>query len=107
MTKLNSHLQFNFVGEKVSDADVEWLMQPDPEGNDGQWIKFPESWTMAHIMHAAGIFPSVTQAKKNGWDKPISHGFSDFVVTKQKIKIYILNTMLEPPYGDEDEYETD
>jgi hypothetical protein len=44
-------------------------------------------------MQAAGIFKSVTEAKKNGWDKPIAKGFQHEVVTKRKIHIWILNKL--------------
>ena len=50
---------------------------------------------MAHIMHVAGIFPSVGQARKNGWDKPISPGFSEFTVGKRKLGVFILNELPE------------
>lgn len=43
--------------------------------------------TMAHVMAKAGIFPSVSQARKNGWDRPIETG--EFTVTKKKIKIIV------------------
>lgn len=35
---------------------------------------FEPGATMAHVMHRAGAFPSVTQARKNGWDRPIEPG---------------------------------
>lgn len=44
---------------------------------------------MAHIMYDLGIFPSVSQARKNGWDKPLEIG--DFTVTKKKIKFNIID----------------
>ena len=82
--------EFNFVSETVSDADNESLMGPF-EDDDGPFIRFPSFWTMAHIMHASGIFKSVNEARKNGWNKPIQPGFQHLVVTKRKINIYILN----------------
>jgi len=42
---------------------------------------------MAHVMHKAGIFPSVSQARKNGWDRPIEVG--QWSVTKKKIKVEV------------------
>lgn len=42
---------------------------------------------MAHVMTKAGIFPSVGQARKNGWDKPLAVG--EWTVTKKKIKIVV------------------
>ncbi len=42
---------------------------------------------MAHAMAKAGIFPSVGQARKNGWDKPLTEGV--WTVTKKKIKVTV------------------
>lgn len=42
---------------------------------------------MAHVMHKAGIFSSVTEAKKNGWGTPIQSG--TYVVGKNKTRISI------------------
>lgn len=48
---------------------------------------FPDNAVMAHVVAAAGIFPSVSQARKNGWDKPLVAG--EFVLTKKKIRIIV------------------
>lgn len=42
---------------------------------------------MAHVMAKAGIFPSVSQARKNGWNKPLTTG--SWSVTKKKIRIRV------------------
>lgn len=42
---------------------------------------------MAHVMAKAGIFPSVGQARKNGWNKPLVVG--EWTVTKKRIKITV------------------
>lgn len=49
--------------------------------------EFPENALMAHVMAQAKIFPSVGQARKNGWDKPIEIG--SWSVTKKKIQIEV------------------
>lgn len=33
-----------------------------------------EHKTMAHVMHAAGLFSSIGEARRNGWDKPTAVG---------------------------------
>lgn len=43
---------------------------------------------MAHVVAEMGIFPSVGQARKNGWDKPLELG--DFSATKKKIRFRIV-----------------
>lgn len=42
---------------------------------------------LAHVMAKAAIFPSVGQARKNGWDKPLETG--EWTVTKKKIRIRV------------------
>ena len=42
---------------------------------------------MAHVMAKAGIFTSISQARKNGWDKPLVEG--EWTVTKKKLRIRV------------------
>jgi hypothetical protein len=50
---------------------------------------FSNNALMAHVMAKAGIFPSISQARKNGWDKPIEVG--EWTVTKKRIKVEVKN----------------
>ena len=79
--------EINFLHPKVSDSDIELF------GFDGakNCFHIEDNWIMAHVMHVAGIFPSVGIARKNGWNHPIPDGFSEFTVGKAKKKIWILN----------------
>jgi len=43
---------------------------------------------MAHVMAKAEIFPSVGQARKNGWNSPLVEG--EWEVTKKKIRIKVI-----------------
>lgn len=82
-------LWFFFVSENVSEDDRELFFGP----NDGteEFIVIEPHWSMAHIMHAAGIFKSIGQARKNGWNKPIEDGWTDIIAGKLKKEITILN----------------
>ena len=77
--------EVNFLSPKVSDKDR------DSFGFDDENIMIEDHWIMAHVMHMAGVFPSVGIARKNGWNKPIPDGFSEFTVGKAKKKVWILN----------------
>ena len=59
--------------------------------DDGDEIFIDDNWILAHIMHLSGVFPSVSIARKNGWNKPIPKGFSEFTVGKSRKKVWILN----------------
>ena len=77
--------EVNFLSPKVSDKDRDSL------GFDDDNIMIEDHWIMAHVMHLAGVFPSVSIARKNGWNKPIPDGMSEFTVGKRKKKVWILN----------------
>ena len=81
--------EFNFLSPKVSSRDRD-LMGFDDCGTDMN-IMIEDHWIMAHVMHMAGVFPSVGIARKQGWNKPIPDGFSEFTVGKAKKKVWILN----------------
>jgi hypothetical protein len=84
-----SENEVNFIHPGISKKDAEIFGFDDAEN----LFHIEDNWTMAHIMHVAGIFPSVGQARKNGWDKPISPGFSEFTVGKRKLGVFILNEL--------------
>ena len=75
----------NFLSPKVSDKDRDLF------GFDDENIMIGDHWLLAHVMHRAGVFSSVGIARKNGWNKPIPDGFSEFTVGKAKKKVWILN----------------
>jgi hypothetical protein len=63
---------FDFIKEGVSEESANYV--------DMSWqnaIAIQPGWTMAHIAKEIGLFPSVSQAKKNGWDKAIEEGYSE------------------------------
>ena len=77
--------EVNFVSLNVSTEEMELF------GFDGGAVVLKDNWMLAHVMHVAGLFPSVTSARKNGWNRPIPNGFSEFTVGKGKKKVFILN----------------
>lgn len=48
---------------------------------------FKEGALLAHVMHKAGIFPSISQARKNGWERPIEVG--TWTLTKKRIRVTV------------------
>jgi hypothetical protein len=61
------------------------------DDSDGPFIIFDDSHTMAHLLHMAGCFKSITQARKNGWDKPVPLGYQQVSIGKRRFMVYILN----------------
>ena len=78
----------NFIHPKMSEKDMKifgmW------EDKDSAW-HIEDNWCMAHIMHLAGVFPSVGIARKKGWNKPIREGVSERAVGKSRKKVWISN----------------
>jgi len=80
--------EFNFINRDVTLDDIELFgFESDVA------VMIQDHWLMAHVMHAAGIFASVSIARKQGWNKPIPRGMSEFTVGKNKTKIWILGKM--------------
>jgi len=71
----------------IKTADTIIALNNDPGAQIFKISDFPENTLLAHVMFKAGIFPSVGQARKNGWNIPICIGVWE--VTKKKIKIEI------------------
>ena len=64
----------NFISENHLPDDLELFFGPIT-GHDTT-IVFDDTWTMLDIVVAVGLFNSKTQARKNGFDKPIPFGFT-------------------------------
>jgi hypothetical protein len=81
----------NFISIKAPMGDAE-MMFGDENGKDTDPTALfdPANETMAHLMVQAGAFSSLTQARKNGWDKPIPDGWSEAKVGKHT-RIWIWN----------------
>lgn len=47
----------------------------------------PANATMAHALAKAGVFSSVSEARKNGWNKPIELGLVEFKRNKKRVMI--------------------
>ena len=78
--------EVNFVSLNVSTEEMELFgFDDDPA------VVLKNNWMLAHVMQFAGVFPSISAARKNGWNKPIPNGFSEFTVGKGKKKVFILN----------------
>lgn len=80
---------------RTNRLNLEWGVQQgwwdavSPEGEPIKYrdFKLADHPSMATIMVALGVFPSVTQARKNGWDKKTEVGTQ--VVTKRRIWIRV------------------
>ena len=81
---------FNFLSKDISLKEKDLFFGPIDLENES-WFEIEERDIMAHIMFKVGAFPSINMARKNGWNKPIPNGFSEFKVGKRKLIITIFN----------------
>lgn len=83
--------EFGFVSVSATERDISLLLGDHSDTISGEIITIGNGWTMAHIMVRAGVFSSVGDAKRNGWNTQIPEGFSHHVVGKRRINISIVN----------------
>jgi len=78
---------FNFITTNTTQNDLKLFFGDDED----KFIIIQDHWIMAHIMFEAKIFSSVSQARKNGWNKPIPNGFWNKTIGKKRTQVTILN----------------
>lgn len=67
-----------------------WWESVDAKGNPVPFPKIAKfddfkdipNVTLGHVMHSCGLFPSISEAKRNNWNKPLVRG--KFTVGKLK-----------------------
>jgi len=66
------------VGNGVNQSDRDAFFGPIPDTDE--WFTFvvvgDAFWS--DLLVAAGLYPSKSQARKQGWHKPVKHGFDHF-----------------------------
>ena len=87
----SGRIDIDFIKEFTNEKDIDLFLGPIDSDQERVWFEDGDSILLAHFMVRAGVFPSVSQARKNGWNKPIPKGFSQFIVGKNKALITILN----------------
>lgn len=85
--KANGFQCVNVIIGEVNEQDINDMFGPltgEEEfigtNTDAQWC---------HLLKELDIFPSISQARKNGWDKPIELGFSEAIFKKKRKIIFI------------------
>lgn len=89
-------MDYNFIKSATEAEDLDLFFGPVCE--DDKVIRIEDGMIMADIVALVGLFPSKSQARKNGWNYPIPLGFSDMRVGKNRTRVTIFN---ERPAGQE------
>lgn len=81
----------NFISVNAAMGDAAEMFGDNNGVIDGEVLFFdPANETLAHLMVQAGGFSSLTQARKNGWNRPIPQGYSEHKVGKHTF-IFVWN----------------
>ena len=72
----------NFIHCELPETDKDLFFGPIKDGET--FTTFGGDMTMADLVVELGVFPSVKQARKNGWDHPIPAGFSAHKIGKRR-----------------------
>lgn len=78
--------EFNIIGplfDPRCDHRLFTSIKEDEEGIQPELTPLVDSdKSLAHLLARLGKFPSVGEAKRNGWDRPIPNGWSEFTIGK-------------------------
>lgn len=77
----------NFIHQDLPETDKELFFGPLDQSD--VFRTFSDQDDLAKLLVEVGKFPSLGQARKNGWAKPIEPGFSKIKVGKTLI--WVLN----------------
>ncbi len=78
------------IGKGITETDKELFFNYTPED---KFQEFPVETKFPQLLKALGIFPSTSEARRNGWDKDIPCGWTDFEIGKLKKRISILKIL--------------
>lgn len=90
---------FNAVHKDFSLKDRDLFFGPIEQTD--KTIEFEDDGAnMTHLLVKVGKFPSLSQARKNGWDKPIPEGFMEHRIGKGKNMVIIWTLNKFPGWDD-------
>lgn len=79
---------WNFCDNLLTTSMADQLFGPLEEGEE---IRFIDSAVkLEHLAVIMGVFPSVTQARKNGWQGELPTGYNEMRRGKRVFYLYIL-----------------
>lgn len=86
---------FNIVVGELDHKDIDLFFGPFGDKEVVLELQ-PNQNSWASLLKELEIFPSATQARKNGWDKEIPVGWSEARFKKQRIVVFVLRGPLPP-----------
>lgn len=83
------------IGEGVRHADRALFFGP-PLDSD-VFVEYPPSARFPEVLADLRFFKSRSDARRNGWDRDIPDGYSDYVIGKFKRRIIVLKILVDTP----------
>jgi hypothetical protein len=85
---LTGGTEVNVLIDECHSSWIETLFEPE----EGEFFtRVPIEMTWAHLLAYLQCFPSISQARKNGWNKDIPEGWSEVTIGKaRRLYIYVL-----------------
>lgn len=81
-------MEFNIlIGDGVLESDKELFFGPLNIWD--KFVKLDSESRFPHLLRQIGVFPSTSQAMKQGWNKDIPEGFSEWFIGQGKNKKWI------------------
>jgi hypothetical protein len=84
-------IDIDFILKETNEKDIDLFLGPVSKGQKQIYFENRDNLLLAHFIYEAGIMKSISEARKNGWNKPIPKGYSEFFIGKKKSRITILN----------------
>lgn len=81
-------MEINFIERGLGEREKDLIFGP-LEASDGPFHEFDRDETMASLMVKAGLFPSIRQAKSNGWNRPVDCGYNEYFIGKFKNRVNV------------------
>lgn len=84
-------VDINFIGKSALPLQNFLISLFGPVNDDEKFIIFDDERvkTLGPLLVEAGLFPSLNQVKKNGWDKSLNEGFTGIKFGKNKFPIFV------------------
>ena len=91
-SKTNGVFCVNIIVGGCKKEEIKALFSPD---RHTEFVRIDQEMDWAQLLSALGVFPSISRARKNGWNKPIEMGFSgELVVKKHRKAVFVFK---QPP----------
>lgn len=92
--KANGFQCVNVIIGSASRRDIKEMF--GPLTGQEEFIRIDTNAQWGHLLKELSVFPSISQARKNGWDKDIECGFSEAMFRKKRKIVFVFKQSPTP-----------